>query len=95
MDVTVSGLQMRENSISVLFLRTCLLSLWAVARHCQLPETLSLQNGPEDIRELAADLDTVRASPVSKKLEAKWEQVRSQRLDADLHQATFQAGFDC
>ncbi|CAE7509405.1 unnamed protein product, partial [Symbiodinium sp. CCMP2456] len=35
----------------------------------------------KDIMELAADLDTVRATPVSKKLEAKWEQMRSQRLE--------------
>ena len=35
--------------------------------------------------ELAADLDTVRASPVSKKLEARWEQMRSMHLDASLH----------
>jgi len=35
----------------------------------------------KDIMELAADLDTVRATPISKKLEAKWEQMRSQRLE--------------
>ncbi|CAE7783721.1 unnamed protein product [Symbiodinium pilosum] len=47
----------------------------------ELVESDDAETIRKDIMELAADLDTVRASPVSKKLEARWEQMRSMHLE--------------